>query len=169
MCRPRRSVLSCSRHKHLILCATFRSRASVHAWTNTDFHRLFRRTRGISYSLRGQPPNQSILSEGVQQSSASTTDSGRGLCEKGHARHEQSDPRQQVSSCHAMGRLSTAGILPQKPQQMCVQGKKRDPSRVAHKRPNPHGMTVRGKSTNLQTSQGVRRKIGTDTGGASCC
>ena len=27
-------------------------------------------------------------------------------------------------------------------------------------------MTLRGKSTNVQTSQGVRRKLGTDTAGA---
>ena len=58
-----------------------------------------------------------------------------------------------------MGKLSTAGILRQKPQQMCVQGKKRNPSEIAHIRPNPHGMTLRGKSTNVQTSHGVRRKF----------
>ena len=48
---------------------------------------------------------------------------------------------------------------PTKPQQMCVQGKKRNPSEIAHIRPNPHGMTLRGKSTNVQTSHGVRRKF----------
>ena len=60
----------------------------------------------------------------TKQSSASTAGSCRASGEQWHERHEWSDRRQQVSSCHAMGKLSTARILPQKPQHMCVQEKR---------------------------------------------
>ena len=61
-------------------------------------------------------PKHPLWRSATTRTSAATADSGRGLCEKGHARHEQSDPRQQVSSFQAIGgRDATLGSTPGPP------------------------------------------------------
>ena len=101
----------------------------------------------------------------TKQSSASTAGSCRASGEQWHERHEWSDRRQQSQLLSRDWQVEHRKDSPTKNTANVCAGKKRNPSEVTHNRPNPHGMTLRGKSTNVQTSQGVRRKLGTDTAG----